>query len=623
MTMTMKKPHAPKGAKGKKSTKDRAPEPAVTMLLPRQLTPLIAVVPEIRKVDLSRIIDPPGAPDRMEREGDHERIVALAESLRQYQQQSPIAVEELADGRLVRIYGRRRIKAATLAGWNQIEARVYPPLQEDVRRALVAIENIDRQDLSPAEETIAVGELLQCHAMRAAIQYGRGLDKACGAYAGKTFTLTQLQDLVEASEQAQAAARHDLLLDPKVKDIAIQLVAGMLSKPPTWVRDRAFVLRLSKKALWLMQEGKLPLAHAREIAKLADEKRRDEMASFFAAGGELSISDTEPGRLEELREMVGRSMLSLAQVPWRTDADGVAGHVPCTTCQFNSANVPGLFEHGGVISTQMRQGLGTAPIEVKNPEKDARAGVCTNRKCYEDKLLVAKRAVSAAAKKIVEAEPTAKKGGKKGKEIPPAKGPTVAAYLSPDAVEAKVGERRAMLKHRAQHDNARGAKPSAAQAEKVRLNNLRIEAHRAWQEAMRKRANAAEAPIAKALAKKPGAWAVMKLVLSSKPYEATHDYNEEKRARAVASSKFLSLVNTLADPGWDSVVAIEKECGRQFALFDAWRDGHSGVVDLIAKALGVDLPEPPSVESFYPKDLKAAAKSQEAEPDAEDEGDDE
>lgn len=140
MTTTMKKPHTPKGARGKKGTKDRAPEPTVTKLAPRPLTPLIAVVPEIRKVDLSRIIDPPGAPDRMEREGDHERIVALAESLRQYQQQSPIAVEELADGRLVRIYGRRRIKAATLAGWNQIEARVYPPLQEDVRRALVAIE---------------------------------------------------------------------------------------------------------------------------------------------------------------------------------------------------------------------------------------------------------------------------------------------------------------------------------------------------------------------------------------------------------------------------------------------------------------------------------------------------
>lgn len=51
MTMTMKKPHAPKGAKGKKSTKDRAPEPAVTMLLPRQLTPLIAVVPEPPSVE--------------------------------------------------------------------------------------------------------------------------------------------------------------------------------------------------------------------------------------------------------------------------------------------------------------------------------------------------------------------------------------------------------------------------------------------------------------------------------------------------------------------------------------------------------------------------------------------
>lgn len=77
------------------------------------------------------------------------------------------------------------------------------------------------------------------------------------------------------------------------------------------------------------------------------------------------------------------------------------------------------------------------------------------------------------------------------------------------------------------------------------------------------------------------------------------------------------------DPGWDAVVAIEKECGRQFALFDAWRDGHSGVVDLIAKALGVDLPAAPAVESFYPKEATKAKGVTESDLDAVDAGDDE
>lgn len=618
MTTTMKKPHTPKGAKGKKSTKDRAA--AVTKLTPRIIEPLITVVPEVRKVELSRIIDPPGAPDRLEREGDHERIVALAESLQRYQQQSPIAVEELADGRLVRIYGRRRIAAAKLAGWTQIEARVYPPLQEDVRRALVAIENIDRQDLTPAEETIAVGELLELHAIRAAIQYGKSLAPGCGAWTGMSIDDMYVDEHARMTPEAQRANTHDILLDPKVREVAVKLVAGMLSKPETWVRDRAYVLRLSKKALALVQAGKLPLAHAREISKVGDSKRRDELAEVFAAGGELSISNTEPGKLEELREMVGRSLLSLAQAPWRPDAENVGGRPPCVSCPHNSATTPGLFEGGAIVSTAMKQGAGINSVVLKDEPGQLSPGVCTNRACYEDKLIASKKALATAAKKIVDAEPSPAKGKKAKRSAAPA-GPTAAVFLRPEAVEAKVKDRRDMLKHRAKHDNARGPKQSAAQAEKVRLQNLKIEANRQWQTAMMKRAQAAEGPIGKALAKKPGAWAVMKLVLSSKPYEATHDYNEEKRARAVASSKFLSLVNTLADPGWDSVVAIEKECGRQFALFDAWRDGHSGVVDLIAKALNVDLPEPPSVESFYPKDLKAAAKSQEAEPDADDEGD--
>lgn len=620
-----RKPSASKKQSRAKADGDAAP---AVQVVSKPIAPLIAIPSEIRNVELSKIIDPPGAADRLPREGDHERIVALAESLQRYQQQSPIAVEQLADGRLVRIYGRRRIAAAKLAGWNTIEARVYPPLDEDVRRALVAIENIDRQDLTPAEETIAVGELLELHAMRAAMQYGRPLDKACGAYGGNTFTLTQLQDLAGASTDAQNAAVHDLLLDAKVKDAAVKLVAGMLSKPETWVRDRAYVLRLSKKALALVQAGKLPLAHAREISKVGDSKRRDELAEYFAAGGELSISDTEPGKLEELREMVGRSLLSLAQAPWRPDAENVGGRPPCVSCPHNSATTPGLFEGGAIVSTEMRQGAGINSVVLKDEPGRLSPGVCTNRSCYEDKLVASKKALATAAKKIVDAEPAAKKG-KNGKAAPTPAGPTAAAFLRPEAVEAKVKDRRDMLKHRAKHDNARGPKPSAAQAEKVRLQNLKTEAKRQWQTAMMKRAQASEGPIGKALAKKPGAWAVMKLVLSSKPYEATHDYNDAKCERALASSRFLTLVNSLADPCWDAVVAIEKECGRQFALFDAWRDGPSGVVDLIAKALGVDLPEAPALESFYPKELREASKAKGVtesdldEVDAEDEGDEE
>lgn len=615
---------ATKKPRGTKPAAQRTPRNA-TPVVSRPIAPLITIVPEIRKVEIAAIIDPPGRPDRLPREGDHERIVALAESMQRYQQQSPIAVEELEEGRLVRIYGRRRIAAAKLAGWNTIEARVYPPLDDDVRRALVAIENIDRQDLTPAEETIAVGELLELHAIRAAIQYGKPLAPGCGAWTGMSIDDMYVDEHARMTPEAQRANTHDILLDPKVREVAVKLVAGMLSKPETWVRDRAYVLRLSKKALALVQAGKLPLAHAREISKVGDSKRRDELAEVFAAGGELSISNTEPGKLEELREMVGRSLLSLAQAPWRPDAENVGGRPPCVSCPHNSATTPGLFEGGAIVSTAMKQGAGINSVVLKDEPGQLSPGVCTNRACYEDKLIASKKALATAAKKIVDAEPSPAKGKKAKRSAAPA-GPTAAVFLRPEAVEAKVKDRRDMLKHRAKHDNARGPKQSAAQAEKVRLQNLKIEANRQWQTAMMKRAQAAEGPIGKALAKKPGAWAVMKLVLSSKPYEATHDYNEAKRERALASSKFLTLVNSLADPSWDAVVAIEKECGRQFALFDAWRDGPSGVVDLIAKALGVDLPEPPAVESFYPKDLKEAAKAKavsEADLDEVDAGDEE
>ena len=67
----------------------------------------------------------------------------------------------------------------------------------------------------------------------------------------------------------------------------------MLAKSPTWVRDRMYVGRLGDKGRVLVLTGKLPLAHAREIAKVADPDLREDMALDYAAGRKAWLEAAE------------------------------------------------------------------------------------------------------------------------------------------------------------------------------------------------------------------------------------------------------------------------------------------------------------------------------------------
>jgi ParB/RepB/Spo0J family partition protein len=225
---------------------------------------------ELKDIPLHQVVDPDGTPDRMQRPGDEAAIAQLARSMRECGQLQPVMVEVLNQGKAEayrRVFGRRRIAAARSLGWTTIRASVVGELPADVRRTVVAIENVQRQDLTPAEETLAVDELMRLQAFAATRQFNSRLGPECGAHAGKLVTDGLLADITGASDQVQRAAQHDLLLDHRVRGIAAELVAAMLGKPASWVRDRLYIGRLGEAAKKLVLDGKLPLAAPAAIAK--------------------------------------------------------------------------------------------------------------------------------------------------------------------------------------------------------------------------------------------------------------------------------------------------------------------------------------------------------------------
>lgn len=121
------------------ATKKAKPAPAPKV---PEASIVLGVVPkgELLEIRLDAIKDPPGIADRIEREGDADRIQETARSLREVGQLQPIMVEQGSKtGEYIRVFGRRRLAAARLnlkehRGTDSILAIVVPPLEPDVRR---------------------------------------------------------------------------------------------------------------------------------------------------------------------------------------------------------------------------------------------------------------------------------------------------------------------------------------------------------------------------------------------------------------------------------------------------------------------------------------------------------
>jgi ParB family chromosome partitioning protein len=88
-----------------------------------------------------------------------ENLEALAESIREQGVLQPLLVRPLGNGRYAIVAGERRYRAAKMAGLAEVPVRVLD-LSEKEARLLALLENLQREDLNPYEETLGVLELL-------------------------------------------------------------------------------------------------------------------------------------------------------------------------------------------------------------------------------------------------------------------------------------------------------------------------------------------------------------------------------------------------------------------------------------------------------------------------------
>ncbi|MEE4298270.1 MAG: ParB/RepB/Spo0J family partition protein [Pseudomonadales bacterium] len=155
------------------------------------------------------------------REMDQGRLEELAASIRANGVMQPIVARALPSGKGYEIIaGERRWRAAQLAGLDRVPV-IVRDVPDDVAMALALIENIQREDLSPVEEAVALRRLVD------------------------EFGLTQKQ------------------------------VAETVGKSRTTVTNLLRLLQLEGEVRSLLEQGELEMGHARALLTLepADQLR--------------------------------------------------------------------------------------------------------------------------------------------------------------------------------------------------------------------------------------------------------------------------------------------------------------------------------------------------------------
>jgi ParB/RepB/Spo0J family partition protein len=292
-----------------------------------------SILGELLDLPIASIVEDQTNP-RKEDPKDSSAIASLADSFRRQGQLQPIRVYRNHDGSFLLGYGHRRLQAARNVGWATIQAQVLPMPADrgEIVRAR-AIENLERANLTVFEEAVMVAQVIES--------------------IGGSWT--------EAS--------------------IIEKAAQQLGRSPTWIRDRGYLAKLDPKVQKLVLDGRLPLGHARELAKLADKTLQKDGATIFAQHEDGSFGQP----LARVQQWVRDQMRSLKVVPWDTGIP-FANKPACSECPSNSANDHQLFEHD---SEAMKDVL------------------CLNESCFNHKMkaceAATKTAVKAAEKKKVEA----------------------------------------------------------------------------------------------------------------------------------------------------------------------------------------------------------------------------
>ncbi|BAZ08237.1 ParB family protein [Calothrix sp. NIES-4071] len=219
---------------------------------------------------------------------DPAKLEELSRSIKQFGVLEPLLVRPLTDGEYELIAGERRLKASIMAGLTEAPVVVHD-MDSATTHTVRLIENLQREDLNPIEETEGILELLAL-----TLQRERSLVVSL---------------LYRMQNEAKGIVNQNVLVSDE--SLATQDVFKNLGKI-TWesfVTTRLPLLKLPEDVLLALREGKLEYTKACAIAKVKDEDARGQVLEK-AINEDLSLA-----KIKELIQQFGKQKPNIDVAP--------------------------------------------------------------------------------------------------------------------------------------------------------------------------------------------------------------------------------------------------------------------------------------------------------------------
>ncbi|CAM4099635.1 nucleoid occlusion protein [Mesobacillus thioparans] len=195
---------------------------------------------EIKKIPIDHII-----PNRYQPRTvfDDEKIEELARTIHIHGVIQPIVVREYDQDRFEIIAGERRWRAMKKLEWEEVPA-IVKNLSDSETASVALIENLQREELSPIEEAMAYGKLLEIHNLTQEALAQR-LGKGQSTVANKLRLLKLPQEVQEALLNKLITERHARSLIPlKNPELQVQVLAEVIEKSLNVKQTEERVVRL-------------------------------------------------------------------------------------------------------------------------------------------------------------------------------------------------------------------------------------------------------------------------------------------------------------------------------------------------------------------------------------------
>jgi ParB family transcriptional regulator, chromosome partitioning protein len=208
---------------------------------------------------------------------DPERQAQLVQSIREYGILEPLLVRPLASGGYELVAGERRYRAAQELGLKVVPI-VVREFEDQEALQVSLIENLQREDLNPIEETEAILELL-------AIRIGGGSE-----------------DVTSVLHRANHAKIRGQELEGNVS-LQLQIIESALVEIGRFTAEsfrssRLPLLNLPTDVLKVLREGKLEFTKARVISRVKDEQQRKALLKLTLSKS-LTLSEIKQ-RIQEV-----------------------------------------------------------------------------------------------------------------------------------------------------------------------------------------------------------------------------------------------------------------------------------------------------------------------------------